>query len=179
MNLRVATVVFAAVGVGVTMVQLGMEPRPLLVALVMLVVGSTFFLVYDLGELAAPLAWHDHRGPRSAPARGDHRVQVLRLRLRQVDLVRRPSRGDDEPPVDDVGAALLAVIDDHLKATANIERRTDPEDAAAALPPELARFITDSGARRSMTRRRRLDATLTLIEDLVTDEDPALRGSSS
>lgn len=179
MTVRLQVGLLVAAVIGVTMVQQGMEPRPVLVALVMVAVAATGALAYDLAELAAPLTWHNHQGRLDMPTRGDRRTQLLRLRLRHRSLPRPTQRSaDDDPPTDEVGQALVAVIDEHLRTALGIDRSVDPEPATAALPDELARFVADPATCRAMTGRRRLPETIGAIEDLVGLGDRPPKGSA-
>jgi len=166
---RVSVTAATGVVVGVSMVLLGMEPRLLLVGVVVVVVAAAAALAIDLGAATSPIAWKVHDRGSTAAARPDQRVQALRARLRSPARRRRITQttDDDRPePVNEVVGTLLRVIDDHLLAEHSIDRSVDPAAAAAILGPDLTRFVTDPSARRSMTGRRRLARTLTLIEDL-------------
>ena len=163
--------VTAAIGivVGMSMVLLGMEPRLVLVGVVVVAVAAAAWLTVDLGGATAPVVWKNHGHSTEATTRPDRRVQALRARLRSPARRRGiiQTIGNDRPePVDEVVGTLLAVIDDLLLAEHNIDTSTDPQAAADVLGPELTRFVTDPSARRSMTGRRGLARTLTLIEDL-------------
>ena len=166
---RIKITAATGVALGVMMLLLDMEPRLLLVGLVVVAVGAVTFLATDVGDATAPLVWRDHGIGAAATARPDQRVQALRARLRSPARRRRaPARTDNEraEPVDEVVGTLLRTIDDHLLSEHRIDRTADPEAAAAVLGPELARFVTDPAVQRSMTSRRSLARTVGLIEDL-------------
>lgn len=166
---RVSVTAATGVVVGVLMVLLGMEPRLVLVGVVVVAVAATAWLTIDLGGATAPIVWKNHGHSTETTTRPDRRVQALRARLRSPARRRGITQtiGNDRPePVDEVVGTLLGAIDDLLLAEHNIDRSTDPAAAAEVLGPELTRFVTDPSARRSMTGRRGLARTLTLIEDL-------------
>ncbi len=74
--------------------------------------------------------------------------------------------GTGSEPADEIVTTLLGSIDDHLKAEHGIDRSIDPVAAAEVLGLDLTRFVTDPAARRSMTQRRTLARTVSLIEAL-------------
>ncbi len=167
-RLIVTAAVWLVVGVG--MVMLGMEPRLVLLGFVVMVVAASLWLALDLGVAASKLDWHDPRARSGARDGHDLRVQILRSRLRRPTPKRTParqSRSNDTEPVDEITETLRTVIDDHLIAEHGIDRRTDPEGAAEALGPDLARLVSDPSASKAMTRRRSLAGTIKLIEDFT------------
>ena len=166
---RVSITAATGVLVGVSMVLLGMEPRLVLVGMVVVAVAAAAWLAIDLGGATSPIVWKNHGHGTAAATRPDQRVQALRARLRSPARRRGITRAmgtDRTEPVDEVVGTLLRVIDDHLVAEHNIDRSIDPDAAAEVIGPDLARFVTDPSTRRSMTGRRGLARTLTLIEDL-------------
>lgn len=166
----VGTTVGVGVLTGVLMVLLGMEPRLVLVGFVVLIVSAATWLCIDLATVAVPMRWHTHGATDHLSARSDRRVQVLTARLRAS--TRRPrltsivQPGHVEPN-DEIADTLVSVLDDHLVTEHGIDRSTDATSAAAALGPVLTNFVTDPEARRSMTQRRNLTRTITLIEDFT------------
>ena len=157
----------AGVLVAVTMVLLGMEPRLVLVACVVLAVACACRLLIDLGGAAAPIVW-THRSAWTDPsATTDRRVQALRGWLRRPARGGRlRDRGSAEGAVPtEIADALVGLIDD-LLVEHGIDRASDARAAEDLLGPELARFVGDPVARRSMTQRSALPRTLALIEDL-------------
>ncbi len=153
----------------VALLVLGLQQGLLLLALMFIVGGAAVWLVVGISNATASVIWNDYRKgvvPSSGP---DRRVQLLRARLRGNAQRNRPTITRGEPrtePVDDIVASLIAVIDDHLLSDHEIDRSLDPASAARVLGPDLTRFVTDPSAARSMTRRRSLGRTLTLIEHL-------------
>lgn len=162
---RVGVTVWSGIIAGVLMVLLGMEPRLVLLGCVVMVVSATTWLLIDTEVATAPIVWHRHGAGADTSAPSDRRVKMLRARLRQPAHRRRVTTADDVD-ADEIADTLVAVIDDHLKADHGLDRSTDPAAAATVLGPDLARFVNDPAARRSMTRRRSLARTLALIEDL-------------
>jgi hypothetical protein len=167
--------VSVTVGIGsivaVGMVLLGMEPRLVLVAFVVMIVGAATWLTVDLGPLASRVVWTDHGRGTSTSARSDRRVQALRARLRSPARRRRVPKLVDTgraEPADEIVSTLIDVIDDHLLAEYGIDRATEPAAAAAVLGADLTRFVTDPSARRSMSARRGLARTVGLIEDFCS-----------
>lgn len=168
-------------GVGITvavgMVLLGMEPRLILVAIVVMTVAAAMWLVLDLGNAAEPLLWHDYGTTDASAAQPDRRVRALRSRLERNARSRRTSgaTGDGRSnPHDEIADTLVEVIDDHLRAEHGLDRSLQPEAAAAILGPDLTRFVSDPSARRSMAQRRTLARTVSLIETL---DKPMTRSS--
>ncbi|BAN00953.1 hypothetical protein [Ilumatobacter coccineus] len=169
----------AAVGVtaAVGMMLLGMQPRLVLVAFVVLIVSATTWLLVDVGSASEPLLWHDHGSGETTSSRPDRRVLMLRARLkRNARTNRRVGGGSAEPDEHELAISdtLVAVIDDHLCAEHGLDIELAPDAAAAVIGPELTRFMTDPSARRSMTQRRALARTVALIEAL---ERPSAPGS--
>lgn len=161
----------AAVGgtVGVLMLLLDMQPRLVLVAMVVMAVAAAGWSAFDLGHTAEPLTWHDYGADQAGTARPDQRTQALRSRLERNTRGRRTastSRTGEPEPNDEIVETLVDVIDDHLVAEHGLDRTADFEALAAVLDPELARFVTDTATQRSMTQRRTLARTVALIEDL-------------
>lgn len=177
---RVSVTAGVGVTVAVGMVLLGMEPRLILVAFVVMTVAAAMWLVLDLGNAAEPLHWHDYGLNDAGPAQPDRRVRALRSRLERNARTRRTSStvnsaGDDRSsPHDEIADTLVDVIDDHLRSEHGLDRSHRPEAAAAILGPDLTRFVTDPSARRSMTQRRSLARTVSMIEAL---ESPPIRSS--
>jgi hypothetical protein len=165
---RIGVIVGAGTVIGVAMVLLGMEPRLVLVGCVVAAVGATTWLLVDLANVVAPVSWYNYGTVADTSARSDPSVQTLQTRLRTPARRRRRVAPLDRvraDPTDEITAALLDVIEDHLVAEHGIDMLIDPHAAAEALGPELARFVTDSKTRRSMAQPRTLACTLTLIED--------------
>lgn len=165
-----------AVGVvtGVLMVLLGMEPRLVLVGFVVLIVSAVTWLFVDLGTVAVPVTWHGHGATDIVSARSDRRVQVLTARLRSPVRRSRSAAMVEHGHVesnDEISDTLVSVIDDHLVAEHGIDRSIDATSAAETLGPALTRFVTDPESRRSMSRRRNLARTITLIEDFTAPPD--------
>jgi hypothetical protein len=168
-----ATVGVATV-IGVAMIQLGMEPRLVLVGFVVVVVLASTLLIADLAVVAAPLHWHNYGDGVDVTARPDRRVQVITARLRQPARRRRPvaaTEVDRDNPHDEIGDTLVAVLDDQLRAEHGIDRSIEAAAAAEVLGPELTRFVTELSTRRSMTQRRTLAATIATIERFVSSTD--------
>lgn len=161
--------------VGVLMVLVGMEPRLVLVGFVVVIVAASAWLVADLAVMATPINWHDYGTVADGSARPDRRVQLLRARLRQTPQRRRLSGTDQlnrADPSAEIADTLVGVLDDHLTAEYGVQRSIDSDTAAELLGPELARFVADPEARRSMTQRRTLGRTIALIEDFTSPTDP-------
>lgn len=166
---RIKVTACTGITIGIAMVLLGMEPRLVLVGLVVVAVAAVGFLAADVGDATASVVWRDHGTGTATSARPDQRVQALRARLRSPVRHRRPrQQADPERPqqVDEVVATLLRSIDDHLMSDHRIDRAANPGAAAEVLGPELTRFVTDTAMQRSMTGRRALARTIALIEDL-------------
>jgi len=73
----------------------------------------------------------------------------------------------------------MSLLDDHLVAEHGIDRTIDAEAAGAMLGPALTSFVTDPEARRSMTRRRNLARTITLVEAFTAPAAAARPDSDS
>lgn len=147
-----AALVAAASAVGLLVAA----PRLLLVVLIASAIIVGLVLVGALASVSRAIEWNDGQRAR-AP--------------RVTSFVRRSQRPEGAPSIDDLDRdeladSLVRVIDDRLRDDHGIDRATDPPAAARALGPELARFVGDPAARRSMVRRRSLASTLTLIEAL-------------
>lgn len=156
------------------MVLLGMEPRLVLVGFVVIVATAATWLILDVGQVAAPVNWHNYGAAEDAVTRPDRRVQLLKARLRQparrgraLGPVGAAPTGRADPS-DEIGDSLVEVLDDHLVADRGIDRSEDPVGAAEALGPELMQFVSDPAVRRSMTQRRTLVRTITSIEAFTT-----------
>lgn len=160
-------------------------PRLLFLAAVGLVAGAALWLVIDLASAIRPIGWTDHRNAGDRGGAPDRRVETLRTRLTGprtripwLTLAPQNEEADKGNGTDDralagrrdddasIAATLVDLIDDHLRAEHGIDRATDPVAAAAVLGPELSRFVTDPAARLSMTKRRSMSSTLTMIEAL-------------
>ncbi len=156
------------------MVLLGMEPRLVLVAGVVLLVTAATWLISDLAAIAVPLSWYNHGSSADSSSRPDRRVQLLTARLRhntRPSTRRRisgPTGPDETQPVDEITGSLIAVVDDHLTAQYGIDRTVDVSAASDVLGPELTRFVSDPGAARSMVQRRTLAHTISLIETFTS-----------
>lgn len=168
---RVSVTVGIGVIVAVGMVLLGMEPRLVLVGFVVMVVGATAALAFDLAPAASPVVWTDHGRGADTATRSDRRVQALRARLRSPARRRRlPAMIESSrpEPVDEIVGTLIGVIDDHLLAEHGVDRAADPAAAAELLGPDLEQFVADPSAHRSMAGRRNLARTLDLIESFCS-----------
>lgn len=194
---RIGSTAVVGTIVAVVMIVLGMEPRLALLACIVAAAGCTTWLVVDLAGAASPVVWGDRAASADTAAPADRRVQTLRGWLR------RPARGgrlrnapaeEGAVPTDEIADVLLEVIADVLaehgvdpnadasadaSADPNAHPNADPAGAAAIVGPELARFIGDPAARRSMTQRRALAHTLALIEDLPSSISPDRRTAPS
>lgn len=167
MSGRVAAIAGTGVVVGVVMLLLDMEPRLVLVGLVVIVVGTSGFLLLDLGDETAVVDWHAHDLEETSAVVVDLRVQHLRGSLHRSTSRRRSAAallGDGEV-TDQIVRALTEIVDDTLRADHGIDRSSDPDGAAEVLGPELARFVTDADELRGLSRRR-LTTIVTLIEQL-------------
>ena len=165
---RIGTTAVAGTVVAVAMVLLGMEPRLALVACITVAVGCTTWMLVDVGEAVSPVIWSDRGAPIDTSAATDRRVQILRQRLWRPPRERRllaVGSADAGSRPDDVAEALLAVIEDVL-AEHGIDPGSDPDAVEAIIGRDLARFVTDPSARRSMMHRRALPDTLARIEGL-------------
>ena len=166
----IGAVIGVAVVTGSAMIQLGMEPRLVLVGFIVVVVLASTVLIAELGRVAAPVNWHNYGDGADVVARPDRRVQVLKARLRQP--TRRRTSGavqiERADPLDEIGDTLVAVLDDQLIAAYGIDRSVDADAAATALGADLSRFVTDEAVRRAMTRRRTLASTIAAIEDFTS-----------
>ena len=60
MSGRIGATALTAMVVGVGMVLLGMEPRPVLVGIVVVTVAATTFLLVDLANLTWAVSWGGH-----------------------------------------------------------------------------------------------------------------------
>jgi hypothetical protein len=166
---RVGVTIAAGSTVGVGMLLFGMQPRLPLVGLVVIILGAATWLLLDLGNAASPLVWHDYGAGEAGAPRPDRRVRMLQSRLERRG---RPGRrrgaadGTGSEHTDEIVITLLGSIDDHLEAEHGIDRSIDPVAAAEVLGVDLTRFVTDPAARRSMTQRRTLARTVSLIEAL-------------
>jgi len=161
--------------VGATMELLGMEPRLALVGLVVAVTAGVSWLFAGLTPVATPLSWYDYGAATDSRARPDRRVQLLTARLRHSgrsasrgtlhrgSSTRSPGSGRPEP-ADEIIGSLVAVVDAHLLAEYGVDRSDDIGTAHDVLGPELARFVSDASAARTMTRPRTLAHTIALIE---------------
>ncbi|MFK8024742.1 MAG: hypothetical protein AB8G26_12350 [Ilumatobacter sp.] len=166
---RVSLTVAVGVTAATLMILLSMEPRLALVAVVVTIISAVTWLAVDLGPVAAPIVWIDHGERTDTAPRSDRRVRALRTRLRSpAHRSRVPTLIDTarSEPDDEIADTLVAIIDDHIEAEFGIDRSHDPEAADDVLGPELARFVSDPSAHRSMTGRRGLARTVALIEDL-------------
>lgn len=169
---RISVTAGIGIAVAVGMVLLGMEPRLILVAIIVMMVAAATWLVFDLGNAAEPLHWHDYGMNDAGAVQPDRRVRALRSRLERNARTRRPSGangasgGGQDNARDEIADTLVDVIDDHLRAEHGLDRSLRPEAAAEILGPDLTRFVTDPSARRSMAQRRSLARTVSLIEAL-------------
>ena len=95
---RVSITIAVGSTVGVGMLLFGMQPRLLLVGLVVIIVGATTWLLLDLGNAASPLVWHDYGTGEARATRTDRRVQMLQSRLKRChprqQLCRLSARGN-------------------------------------------------------------------------------------
>lgn len=165
---RVSWTAGAVVAVCLGTVLLGMEPRLVLVGLLVVAVAAAGICVVDLGDSTGAVVWQAPGTTGERAATVDRRVRLLRNRLQSRGRRRSPlARSDDDVEADDdIAVTLLAAIDDQLRSEHGIDRAASPEAAATVLGPELTRFVSDPAARRSMTSRRGLASTLQLIEAL-------------
>ncbi len=172
---RIVVTVAIGVIVAIAMVLFGMEPRLVLLACVVAALAGAGWLLVDLAPDTGHIIWNEPDASTETVAGADHRVHALRARLRRSSRPGRLplARAAESASTDEIISTLLALLDDHLLAERNIDRRVDPDAAAEALGPELARFVEQPDARTSMTQRRSLPRTLALIEAFVADPTPA------
>ena len=168
-----ATAVIGSI-LGVVMMLLGMEPRLVLLGLIVVAVASTGFLLMDLAAVTAPVDWSSFRldDPTRVPV--DWRVQQLRGTLLRSTTRRRSTAAAiaGTGRTDQVVDSLVGVVDDILFTEHGIDHAADPAAATAVVGPELARLLADPAAHSSMSHRR-LDHIVTLVEDLSTTPHPS------
>ncbi len=158
----VALVLMAAAGVA-------MSPRLGLVAMMVLAVVVTVWLVTTLPSRVESIVWQEYRQPSNDAAHVDGRVRLLRARLASASspLQSTPvGKTDRFDPTDAIVEGLVELIDDHLLTEHGVDRASSPETAATILGPDLTRFVTDPATARAMTRRNALATTLSRIEAL-------------
>ena len=177
---RVTITVVGGIGVAFGMLLLGMEPRLVLVGFVTLAVGAAAWLVLDLSSEVTVHWWTDHSDDSDRAPRADRRVHALRSRLRATTQLRRTPTAIDPAAVAaaEIGATLVAIVDDHLLAEFGIDRIEDPDAAADVLGADLLALVSDPSARRSLTSRRRIHGTVTLIEEFCTRPHTTPRSSA-
>jgi hypothetical protein len=111
----------------------GTDPQPLLLAALILIVGSIVWLATDLVDHAAPARWATASMSSRGRRAGDVRVGVLQRALADV-----ATRQD----VEQLHPLLVELVDDRLAARHGVDRRLDPTRAAAILGGELSDFVT-------------------------------------
>lgn len=156
--LRLVLTALVALGAIVAMTLLGMHPRAVLVAGIVLVAATIGWLAVDVGALPAEIDWERHADRREIWVRSDQRVNLIRARLH-----RERRRGDEWASTADQLAELIIA---RLRTTHGIDRVAEPAAAADVLGPELTAFLDDPDIRRRMSGLRALPSTLTLIERL-------------
>jgi uncharacterized protein YqfA (UPF0365 family) len=139
-------IVIATIAVEVLMIVSGMGPDVWLVAAVAATIGVGIWIVVDTADTVPSVVSINAIAPQEPTHRVDRRVTRLRSGL---------AHGQTD--------SLSA---DQLLAGHQVDRATDPDAAAAIIGPELASFIDDPSARRSLPGTRALDRILTQIERL-------------
>lgn len=139
------------------MAALDMGPHlPLVTAAGVLVIVALWFIV-GLSSVATGDENLRTELAFAPQARHDRRVTQLQRGIAY-------SRSDE--PLERLRVELIALIDDQLRATHDIDRTRNPDQAVAVLGPELDRFVNDDSTATSLARPRSLDRILTLIEQL-------------
>ncbi|MEO1060280.1 MAG: hypothetical protein AAFZ07_02595 [Actinomycetota bacterium] len=158
--------------IGVMMVLLGMEPRLVLVGLIVVAVAATGFLLVDLTEVTAPVDWHRFQLEEDTRVPVDWRVQQLRGTLLRSTTRRRSTAAAIAATgrTDQVLDSLVGVVDDLLFTEHGIDHAADPAAAAEIVGPELARLLADPAAYGSMSHRE-LDRIVTLVERVSAAHD--------
>jgi hypothetical protein len=154
---RLAVVMGCWAAVVATMVGLGMQPNPIVLAAVAAVAGVIGALLLDLSDIAAPVDWRTTREGSGRGIASDVRVSALRRQLGAAGAL-----GSD----DMVHTSLVAIIDDRLLVEHAVDRRAQPAAAAALLGPDLVEFVTGSPSRDRWADPRFLPAVLDRIEAL-------------
>ncbi len=176
---RIGATAAAGVIVGVGMILLGMEPRLVLVGLIVVTVSASASLLGDLANRTWAVSWggNEHEYARSTEV--DARVLRLSRTLRRTPSRRRaPVLAADEgdQPPNEIVTALIDVIDDLLVEDHGIDRSSSADAAAAVLGPELARFVTERPGSRVVSHRD-LTRIVTLIEGLIAVDASTAQGS--
>lgn len=156
---RAAVTALAVIAVGIVAAALvGMGPDVVLLAAAGLLCAAGWWFLSGVldrttstGGVAAPPA-------TPPPARIDHRLMTLRNGIAY-------GRAHDASTAR-LRDALVELVDDQLRAVHDIDRATQPAEAAATLGAELSSFVEDSDSARRLTRPRDLDRIVTLIEQL-------------
>jgi len=154
---RLAVVMGCWAAVVATMVGLGMQPNPIVLAAVAAVAGVIGALLLDLSDIAAPVDWRTTREGSGRGIASDVRVSALRRQLGAAGAL-----GSD----DMVHTSLVAIIDDRLLVEHAVDRRAQPAAAAALLGPDLDDFVTVPPSRDRWADPRFLPAVLDRIEAL-------------
>lgn len=139
------------------MVVSGMGPELALVIPLGLLVGIGAWSLADLADATPTESTGTVTDRGNPPARADRRV----MRLRSGLAYGRP----DGITLERLRTTLVDIIDDQLRVAHQIDRASDPASAAAALGPDLQRFVDDPDA-SALARPDQLERTLTLIERL-------------
>jgi hypothetical protein len=151
-------IVIATIAVEVLMIVSGMGPDVWLVAAVAATIGVGIWIVVDTADTVPSVVSINAIAPQEPTHRVDRRVTRLRSGLAHGQT--------DSLSAERLHTSLVAIIDDQLLAGHQVDRATDPDAAAAIIGPELASFIDDPSARRSLPGTRALDRILTQIERL-------------
>ncbi|MFI5048121.1 MAG: hypothetical protein ACHQIG_13725 [Acidimicrobiia bacterium] len=153
----VLIVVLTAV-VTVAMVLTGMGPRLVLVVALGAVIGVSAWLLVTLARFAAPAAvWDTAAEPRDLD-RDTALPGAPRYRI--------PGGPYDQRVADRLHGQLVELIDDRLTAAYGISRSSDPDAARAIIGDDLASFVDDPGASRSLTDLANVERVVSRIEQL-------------
>lgn len=129
-------------------------PDILLVAALVIAVGTLIWLPTSLGESIA----------RPAPPPAPPELTTVRPDLRTTALRQVLSGGTTNPRhAERIRQQLVELVDDELRDVHGVDRTTDPDRAREVLGPDLDRFVTDPETASTLTPRR-LGHIVALIE---------------
>lgn len=154
----ITVIVGLTVAVEIVMIVTDMGPNVYLVAALSMLVGVSVWVFSAFnGEVArpSPPPVTSHSGARPDV---DRRVSSLR---RVIMGGRRRSHSDDQ-----LYETLVELIDDQLLFAHDLDRCRDPAAAHAIVGDELFEFVTDDAASSGLSRPRRLNRVVTLIEQI-------------
>lgn len=132
---RIIVPVVLLVVAGTVMEVLGMRPNLLVVAGLVLAVGTTFYLISDVQLHASGTSWS---GTYTSPARrlgADYRVNYLRRQVEEAT----GRRGKSTTLV----PTLYAVASDRLRETSGVDLRSQPDRARTILGAAAVDYLLD------------------------------------